>query len=118
VVPGDGGIGDVVKAQQFEPGRSERRLECGRRREEARFGRRGPRRRVLRLLVAGEDLVEDVVAAGNEHAVALGEQGCLVRDVHRAVLRPHEVEAVLGKRHRQRIADLEAHAVLETGALR
>src|SRR3989338_6674945 len=67
---------------------------------------------------AGEDVVERERPAGPQHAVHPPVERRLVRDVHRGMLGPDDVEGAVREGQVQRIALPVRHQVREPGALR
>src|SRR5580704_9335746 len=64
----------------------------------------GPRRRIERLPTwTGSDILNRHATAGLEHAPHLAIEPRAIRNVHCRILRPHEIEARIGKRQLQRI---------------
>ena len=62
-----------------------------------------------------QDVGEDQAPARAQHAGALAHEARLVGDVGEGLLRDRQREAARGKRHVQRVALDEAHAVGQTG---
>src|SRR5438067_4612015 len=84
-------------------------LECGpgrlRRKQKADALVARPRRRVIRLASGtGRDVLQRQASAGLEHTTHLAIEAITVGDVHRRVLRPHDVEARVGKRQVERVS--------------